>query len=91
MTHTPGNWFYDERTESIAFAGGWLGSTKGRRGEGLGDRHADGRLMAAAPALLAELERVRDDLAMLAGAGIRLVACKRVDTLIAKVRGEGAR
>ena len=52
MAHTKGDWFYDERTESIGFAGGWLGSTKGREGEGLGDQHDDGRLMAAASDLL---------------------------------------
>ena len=38
MAHTQGDWFYDERTESVGFAGGWLGSTKGREGEGLGDQ-----------------------------------------------------
>lgn len=58
MAHTKGPWFYDERTESIGFADGWLGSTKGREGEGLGDQHDDGRAMAAAPRLLKALKAV---------------------------------
>jgi len=74
MAHTPGEWFYDRRTESIGFPSGWLGSTKGREGEGLGDQHDDGQLMAAAPRLLAACEvqyskfgNVPDTLEALAG------------------------
>lgn len=58
MAYTPGEWFYDRRTESIGFHGGWLGSTKGREGEELGDQHDDGQLMATAPRLLSALESV---------------------------------
>ena len=52
MAHTPGEWFYDERTQSVGYSGGWLASTAGREGEYLGNEHEDGRLLAAAPLLL---------------------------------------
>lgn len=53
MAHTLGEWFYDDRTQSIGYSGGWLASTAGREGEGLGNEHDDGVLMAAVPDLLA--------------------------------------
>lgn len=67
MPHTPEPWFYDRRTESIGYAGGWIAGLDGREGEGLGCQRDDGMLMAAAPLLLracklwCELEQHEED------------------------------
>jgi hypothetical protein len=60
MTYTPGPWFFDKRTLSIGFSGGWIASVddQHREGEGLGVIFDDGKLIAAAPDLLEVLRAV---------------------------------
>ena len=62
MTHTPGPWFFDKRTLSIGFAGGWIASIDDqyREGEGLGVIFDDAHLIAAAPELLEALKSLAD-------------------------------
>lgn len=52
--HTPGPHWYDEHTESIGCEAGWIARIEHtRKGDGeFGNPDADGRLYAAAPALL---------------------------------------
>ena len=54
------------------------------------DVHAIATLIAAAPEMLAELESMRDDLALLVSERVRLefYDFERIDAVIAKARGE---
>jgi hypothetical protein len=58
MTHTPGPFFYDKRTESVGCPAGWIASVQHTsKGDGeFGNPDDDGELFAAAPNLLAACE-----------------------------------
>lgn len=62
MAHTPGQWWYDEHTECIGSPAGWIASLAyhGERKSDVefGKQIEDAHLIAAAPNLLAELERI---------------------------------
>jgi hypothetical protein len=58
MTHTPGPFFYDKRTESVGCPAGWIASVQHTsKGDGeFGNPDDDGELFAASPDLLAACE-----------------------------------
>jgi len=58
MTHTPGPWWYDRRTNSIGCPSGWLGRVEHTRKADppFGNLDDDGQLLAAAEGLLAACE-----------------------------------
>jgi len=60
VAHTPGDFFYDPRTESIGSEAGWIARVEHtQKGDGeFGNPDDDGYLFAAAPDLLAALEIV---------------------------------
>ncbi len=67
MSHTPGEWWYDEHTESIGCPAGWIGRVQHtqKADPPFGSPDDDGRLMASAPKLLKVCRHGRDALANL--------------------------
>ncbi len=93
MAHTPGPWW----VQVVKGIGVGVFGTRGTMGEPVAQVYSafsdvqkdNATLIAAAPAMLAEPESVRDDLALLVSEGhIESYGLGRIDALIAKARGE---
>lgn len=87
-THTPGPWKYESVSQTIRTAkeNYWIASLDSWDGQVVPNKEADGKLIAAAPELLAAIQMTVRELALHHAPDCKCLVCKAVHAAISKAK-----